>query len=190
MFNAYPYTDFHELNADWIIKELKRIEESLEALYDRAVHDAVEQANEYTDGQMEGLREDFEQLRRDFEEVESRMDTVEGDFSMLAARVDNLFPYIEAQINAVNARTDAAIEANNQAILSDLEQFLSNITVINFFTGLRVSIQDMFDYLAMLHVSDGITYTEMVTRNKTYTYLAGLNIDYTDLVMHGNSLYV
>ena len=28
-WNKYPYTDFHELNLDWIISELKRIEESL-----------------------------------------------------------------------------------------------------------------------------------------------------------------
>ena len=28
MFNEYPYTDFHELNADWILKEMKNLIEA------------------------------------------------------------------------------------------------------------------------------------------------------------------
>ena len=193
-WNKYPYTDFHELNADWIINELVRIEGELEALYERAVHDAVEQANAYTDSTLQAMREQIEQLEHDFGVVEERMDHVEGDFTRLTARVNELqswlVNYVDAQIVASNARTDAAIEANNNTIISELSEFLNNIQVLNFFTGEQVSIQDMFNYLCMLHITDGITYTVMVVRNKTYTQLAGLNITYTDLVMHGNTLYV
>lgn len=28
-FNKYPYTDFHELNLDWILKRIKNIESQL-----------------------------------------------------------------------------------------------------------------------------------------------------------------
>lgn len=194
MINTYPYTDFHELNADWIIAELKRISGELEALYDSAVHDAVEQANAYTDSKLQSMRDQIEQLENDFHAVESRMDDIEGEFYLLRDYVSDRFEYvinyIDAQIVASNARTDAAIEANNNVIISELSRFLSEIRVINFFTGELVSIQDMFNYLAMLHLSDGITYTEMASRAKTYNELEALNIDYTDLVMHGNTLYV
>lgn len=194
MFNAYPYTDFHELNADWIIAELKRISGELEALYDRAVHDAVEQANAYTDSALHDMREDIDQLEHDFSVVLSRVDSLEYDFSELsfqiATEISNIRAYIDAQIVASNARTDAAIAANNNIIIDQLSQFLSQIKVINFFTGEHVSVQDMFNYLCSLHLTDSITYTDMVLRNKTYTQFAGLNITYTDLVQHGNTLYV
>lgn len=32
MFNKYPYTDFHELNLDWIIAHFKEFIESIDAL--------------------------------------------------------------------------------------------------------------------------------------------------------------
>ena len=194
MFNAYPYTDFHELNADWIINELKRIESELADLYERAVHDAVEQAKEYTDAQLLDMQNAIDQLANDFNVVLIRMNNIEGDFSDLVNRVTEmqttLTAYIDAQIVAANARTDAAIEANNTVIINELSQFLSNVKVLNFFTGEKVSIQEMFDYLCGLHLNDSIDYDTMYARNKTYTQLVALNINYTNLVQHGNTLYV
>lgn len=194
MFNAYPYTDFHELNADWIINELKRFEAEFENLYERAVHDAVEQANAYTDSQLSDIQDAVEQLSHDFDAVLLRMAGIEGDFSDLVNRVNtlqsDLTAYINAQIAASNARTDAAIAANNQTIIAELAEFLSDITVINFFTGERVSIQEMFNYLAQLHLNDSIDYDTMYARNKTYTEFVNMNMNYTNLVMHGNTLYI
>lgn len=34
MFNKYPYTDFHELNADWILKKIKEIMNVIDSLAD------------------------------------------------------------------------------------------------------------------------------------------------------------
>ena len=48
----------------------------------------------------------------------------------------------------------------------------------------------MFDYLAMLHVSDSIDYETLASRNKTYSEIAALNITYTDVILHGNTLIV
>ena len=31
-FNKYPYTDFHELNLDWLLKEYKRLKEEIEKI--------------------------------------------------------------------------------------------------------------------------------------------------------------
>lgn len=194
MFNFYPYTDFHELNADWILAELKRISTALNDLYEQAVNDAVEQANAYTDSQLQDMRDTVEELERDFADVLSRMDEVEGDFSDLVASINDmqsyLIGYIDAQIVGVNARTDAAIAANNNNILTQLSQFLTQIKVVNFFTGEMVTIQEMFDYLCGLHLDDSIDYDEMALRSKTYTELIAINMDYTELVKHGNTLYV
>lgn len=60
MFNTYPYTDFHELNADWLLKKMKQLE------------------CDYS-----GLVSGFEQIAADFEalqhEVNNLLDTMEAD---------------------------------------------------------------------------------------------------------------
>ena len=30
MFNEYPYTDFHEMNLDWILKKMKEMSASID----------------------------------------------------------------------------------------------------------------------------------------------------------------
>ena len=90
MINTYPYTDFHELNADWIIAELKRISGELDGIYERAVHDAVEQANAYTDSTLQDMRDEIDQLEHDFEIVQGVVDGLENDFSALVSQVDHL----------------------------------------------------------------------------------------------------
>ena len=82
------------------------------------------------------------------------------------------------------------IQQNNEYLLSEMETYLNQIKVINYFTGELVTIQDMFNYLASLHLTDSIDYDEMALRAKTYSQLALLNITYTNLALHGNTLYV
>lgn len=60
IFNTYPYTDFHELNADWLIRQMKKLE-----------------------GDYSGLVSGFEQIEADFRalqsEVNNLLDTMEAD---------------------------------------------------------------------------------------------------------------
>ena len=71
-----------------------------------------------------------------------------------------------------------------------MQTYLSQIKVINFFTGEMISIQDMFDYLAGLHTTDSIDYDTMAARAKTYTELAAFNKTYTELTMSANIWYI
>ena len=43
----------------------------------------------------------------------------------------------------------------------------------------------MFDYLAQLHATNAINYSELAEKNKTYTQLAALNMTYTQLAQNG-----
>ena len=205
MFNEYPYTDMHELNLDWCIAKLRELEKRVDDITEDIAAKVYEEAVQYIDEHLGEVIAEFEQLKIDVEEdirqVEEDFDGLNqqfidlaGDFDTLVATVDykinQLKLYIDGQIVAVNARTDSAIIANNDYILGQLAQFLAQIKVLNYFTGEYVSIQDMFDYLAMLHVNDGIDYADLASRNKTYTELAAYNMTYTDLVIHGNSIIV
>lgn len=62
MFDKYPYTDFHEMNLDWIIKEMKQLVEDWEDFTGRVsaeAHEATEPEVTVTGDLKEGLVFDF-----------------------------------------------------------------------------------------------------------------------------------
>ena len=194
MFNNYPYTDFHELNLDWILKEMKaldaRLDEALTTLstqiYNRVMGDITPQLHQ--------IRLDMANLQSDFTALSNEFTELTGTFNAFTAYVngqlDAMQAYVDAQTLAAYQYTNTRIEQNNEYIIRELQQFLSLIKVINFFTGDMVTIQDMFDYLASLHAPDALDYDTMALRSKTYTQLAAFNKTYTELVMSGNTWYV
>lgn len=205
MFNDYPYTDMHELNLDWCIAKLKELDKRVDDITAEIAQEVYEQAVIYIDEHLQDVINEFNALKRyvdesiydmeqDFNGLNQQFLDLAGDFDTLVAQTDykinQIRNYIDGQIAGVNLRTDSAIAANNNYILGQLSQFLAQIRVVNFFTGDEVTIQDMFDYLAMLHVSDSIDYATLYSRNKTYSDIAALNITYTDVVLHGNTLIV
>lgn len=205
IFNKYPYTDMHELNLDYILTKVKELDERVDKISDEIAEQVEADVKNYIDEQLALVIQEFNDMKTDYDQfkldVEGEVNGLSQDFIDLVGELDifmyqvnlkiqGVKDYVDAQIVATNARTDAAIVANNQMILNQLSQYLSNITVINFFTGEEISIQDMFDYLAMLHVSDSIDYATLYSRNKTYADVAALNITYTDVVLHGNTLIV
>ena len=205
MFNEYPYTDMHELNLDWCIAKLKELNQRVDDISAEIAAEVYELAVQDIDEHLADVIQEFNDLKTYVDdELRDMNDTIDGlnqqlldlagDFDDLVAEVERkilqIQNYIDGQIAGVNLRTDSAIAANNNYILGQLSQFLANIKVVNFFTGEEISIQDMFDYLAMLHVSDSIDYATLASRNKTYSEIAALNITYTDVILHGNTLIV
>ena len=72
--------------------------------------------------------------------------------------------------------------------MEELSKNVRNFTVINFFTGEMVTVQNMFDTLAQLHIQNPMTYDIYANKNISYSALSLLKIDYTELVMKGNEL--
>ena len=205
MFQKYPYTDIHELNLDWIIQQMKDLDHRIDGLHDELKQELTAELTVYVNDRLAVTEAKFAVLKADVEHelgvIEANFNLLRGQFADLDQTMNDYIDYIngritdiQAEISAdiagVNARTDALIASNNEYLLSQMSQYLSQIKVINFFTGELVSIQDMFNYLAGLHLTDSIDYDTMALRAKTYTDLANLNINYTNLAMHGNTLYV
>ena len=190
--NTAPYTDFHEMNLDWVLAKIKELEARINGI-DESI---LSKAKAYTDEQLAGYQSQVDQLRAD---LQAQYDAVERDFDQLQLsinvslrqmemRIDDLRADMIANINAVNERTDLAIEQNNVYILNELAHFLSGIQVLNALTGTEMTLQEMLNYLCTLHMTDAITYTALASKQNTYTQLAGYNMTYTQLAMNGNNI--
>lgn len=194
MFNEYPYTDFHELNLDFILKKMKELEGQLEIIKQEAIEAATENAKVYIDEQLNSFYTEFDALKLQFAAVSNQVSTLTNSFNSFTTYVENeiqkIKDTIDADIRGVLASTDQKIADAKTEIYENLATELAKIKVINYFTGEKISVQDMFNYLAMLHVSDSIDYDTMALRAKTYSQLALLNITFTNLAMHGNTVYV
>jgi len=194
IFNMYPYTDFHDLNLDYILRKMKELEVNLEEVKAEAIAAATQAAKDYVDSQLAGFLEEFNALKAQFAAVNANVTGLENQFNSFVTYVNgeiaNIRATLDADIVAVNNSVDQKILNAKDEIFTNLATELSNIKVINYFTGEQISVQNMFNYLAMLHVSDSIDYNTMAARAKTYSQLALLNITFTNLAMHGNSLYV
>lgn len=193
-YNEYPYTDIHELNLDWILKKMRELEE----LVANIKEDILAEANAYTDAKALILQGNIDALANNVEafktQINDKVDTLNAETIARLNKLDqdiiDLYTYVDNQIIIANARTDQAIINAKEDIYEHMTEELGKIKVINYFTGDLISVQDMFNYLATLHATDGITYNQINTRNKTYAALAALNLSYTDIVMHGNTLIV
>ena len=85
---------------------------------------------------------------------------------------------------------DLKIEENNEYIFESIASEIIGIKVLNYFTGEKITVQEMFDYLAQLHAMDGITVTELITRQKTVNELIALKFTYTQLAQNGKNIIV
>ena len=191
----YPHTSFEEINLDYILKRIKQIEIQIETIKEEIEGEIFEWVQE----QIAPIEEELNKLIADVTSLEKNVtDTLEA----YDKRIDDIQTALDAQIaqikkdlidsiNAVNALTDTKIEQNNTWLLNEISHNVGDLfQVLNPFTGTMMSIQEMIDYLSSFHIVDGIDYDTMNTRALTYNVWNGLAMTYTDLTLHGNSIYV
>lgn len=194
-FNKYPYTDFHELNADFILQRLKDIEEYLENITTEIEGDLKIWLEEQLQPYKRELQDLIDEVNDLKDETEDKLDEFQHTIDAFIVTVNNAIAGIRAEliasIQAVNDLTDVKIENNNLWLLNEITENVGSLfLVLNPFTGEEVTIQNMVDYLAQFHMNNAIDYDTMASRAKTYNQFNALNITYTDLAVNGNTLYV
>ena len=185
----YPYTDPNRYNADWLLNKMKELEGRLDGI----LEDAVKLTKEYVDTRLSEYQAQITQIRKEIQAVSDRTDELSAEMVQQVMRLEGLISDAERKAESLfiiaNNRTDLQIERNNEYIFREIEDnILGNITVINYFTGEHTTVQDMFDYLASLHLQNAITYDGLRDKNLTYTELIAKSITYTELVKNGATL--
>ena len=185
----YPYTDPNRYNDDWLLNKMKELEGRLDGI----IEETLALTKTYVDNRLETYQSQINDIRREIEELSQRTDTLSAHVAeevlRLEAKILDAERKAESLFIIANNRTDLQIERNNEYIFREIEDnILANITVINYFTGERISVQNMFDYLASLHVQNAITYNGLRDKNLTYTELIAKSITYTELVKNGGTL--
>lgn len=185
----YPYTDSNRYNADWLLNKMKELEGRLDGI----VEETLALTKTYVDNRLETYQSQIESIRREILEVSKRTDSlsvhVADEILRLESKILEAERKAESLFIIANNRTDLQIERNNEYIFREIEDnILGNITVINYFTGERTTVQGMFDYLASLHLQNAITYNGLREKNLTYTELIAKSISYTELVKNGATL--
>lgn len=185
----YPYTDPNRYNADWLLNKMKELEGRIDGI----LEEALKLTKEYVDTRLSEYQAQITQIRKEIQAVSDRTDEISEEIVQQVARLEGLISDAEHKAESLfvisNNRTDLQIERNNEYIFREIEDnILANITVINYFTGEHTTVQDMFDYLASLHLQNSITYNGLRDKNLTYAALIAKRITYTELVKNGNTL--
>ena len=192
MWNNYPYIDLHEMNLDWIIKTVKEYVEKV----DNISIDVLDQAKAYTDDAIENYVSIIQDMQNElihFENdvntiLDSYDDTIEDFKTDVNLQIANIRASLTAIYDQAVAYADQAVAANNEYLLSEMSRELANIKILDYFSGSYVTIQNMFDILARLHLEDPITYTQLAAKQITYNDIISTAITYYDLATNGNSL--
>ena len=185
----YPYTDPNRYNDDWLLNKMKELEGRLDGI----VEETLALTKTYVDNRLATYQSQINDIRQEIAELSQRTDTLSAHVAeevlRLEAKILDAERKAESLFIIANNRTDLQIERNNEYIFREIEDnILTNITVINYFTGERMSVQDMFNYLASLHLQNAITYNGLRDKNLTYTELIAKSITYTELVKNGATL--
>lgn len=147
-FHNYPYTDFHELNLDWCIVNIKKLLNYFEGLDELATV-------KYVDDSIEALREAL-QAAIDLKLNRSDFDTFVYE---LQISLNSIVNDIHALEHATAQNAQAIIDTYN-TLKNYIDSQLIDLKVINPMTGESEPIQLVLNYMANLLRDNALTASE------------------------------
>lgn len=178
---AKAYTDdrieqtFEEVN--------RKIAELTELI--RVTTESFELLVEQTVDRFQGIIDELQdQYNRFTQYVENKLATQDRKIDEVNERLDD-------SVTALSSEIDLKIAINNDWLIEEVTENLPNqMKVWNVLEGELVTLQEMFNYLAYLHIVDGIDVQTLAGRQLTVSHIAGLQRTVRDCVMYGNTILV
>ena len=151
-FHNYPYTDFHELNLDWCIENIKKLLNYFEGLDELATITYVDTEIAKAKAACEAMIADLEERKLDKTTFDTFVYEVQQSLNSI--------------VNDVNV-LERATAANAQAIIdtyNELKEYIDSqlieLEVVNPLTGNVQPIQLVLNYMADLLRADSLTAQE------------------------------
>ena len=132
-YNKYPYTDFHELNLDWLLSNYQAIIDKL--------NDTISWANTH--------QTEYEEAYARLVVVENEINSFEAEvraaFAQQKAEIDADFAAQTAALNAALAATEARVNAEIQNMINEVNAAIASFDVR--FNQLEREIESQFTRL-------------------------------------------
>ena len=189
-FEQFPYTNFHDLNLEWILNVVDRVRTAVDT-WSTEVLDA---AKKYTDENVAAeaeranqaileLKQSTETAIRDFQNV------VNGTLENFQQQLTQFDGELDSNLAAARGYTNAQIAQNNEFLMEEISKGLIDLKVLNLFTGKYVTVQEMFDYLSAFHLTGAISIAQVANAQRTVTTVVGYNASCTDIVKDGYKIF-
>lgn len=173
LYEHYPYTNFHELNLNWIIKEMAVIRSEMEDI--REWKEGWEETLSDLNDKYVELVARYDQLEIDFQafirQVDADFEILTNDFVQRFATLQyNLESDISAFKHDIQFQVDG-LGSQVQALDAKLDRAIDNLAdslkMPNPFTGQEDSLSQIILQLASFHMLDAITAGEYDALNLT-----------------------
>ena len=126
-FNKYPYTDFHELNLDWLLGDLKQLQDSYQGIIDWIENDAA----------------NFNELKSRISFLETETVRLQEQISSEKIRVNAKFALIDNEFTAQYNHITSEYTSMYSAILINVDAALYNIR--NTMEAYRIELINRMD---------------------------------------------
>lgn len=191
-FEQFPYSNFHDLNLDWILGQLKEFQAELTEFrvrLDTIREGVLADAKAYTDSAIDEKYGEFQQQYNALViQIDQFQTAINNTLKGFQDQFDQYKEQTTAEVLSAKAYTDAAIQQNNDYLLDEITKQTIGIKVLNPFTGVYVPIQDMINYLSDFHMQNAILVNTLIGRNNTVNQLIAYNMTCTDLAVDGASI--
>lgn len=185
-----PLTYDNSLSYYEVLCKLKTIVNNLADELDTVTENLLEEANAYTDGQIEKSIQSYANALSQFEkEYEEFSKVVDSTLLGFQQQITENNEKQENEIAGNRAYTDVKISQNNEYLLEEISKQAISVRVLNPFTGERVSIQDMVDYLSAFHMTEAATISEIGNANKTVTTVVDYHATCTQMVINSKAIF-
>lgn len=181
LFEHFPYTNFHELNLDWWIDAMKKLEARVEALekrieqlkqeileeVDRKLAEFKEQLLQEVQEKLDALKEELTTLIdtkisealapiiQRIEKLENDLEQLRNDFDECCAEVRAKLSEIETEIGIINGRLDS-IDTDISNITTEITTIKERISTIeNRLDNDEQAIDDILSSIDSINTSIG-----------------------------------
>lgn len=194
VFDNYPYTNFHELNLDWVIEDMRKLDDAYDGLKkeiqetidyinnfeehaDELIKQQIDIALSYYNQRLNQLAEELKALQellnnkvfKDIDDINAEIKAIKNNISNIEFNVNQKILQLEELMHEYKHSIDDIVDGKTQELenfIIDKVTKLDRLDVINPLTGAFEDIQNVLNEMAaIITKSYGITASQYDSLN-------------------------